>query len=158
MDARNSAVAETVDRELVIARVFDAPRALVWKAWADPERVAKWWGPHGFTITSCEMDVRAGGAYRVCMRSPEGTDHWVQGVYREIVPPERLAFTWAWEDESGKPRHETLVTVTLAERGTRTELTLRHSGFESDAARDEHREGWTECLDEFPDYLATVAS
>jgi uncharacterized protein YndB with AHSA1/START domain len=158
MDAGNSAAAETMERELVVTRVFDAPRSLVWKAWAEPDRVVDWYGPRGFTITFCEMDVRPRGTYRICMRSPEGTDHWVRGVYREIVPPARLAFTWAWEDAEGKPQHETLVTVSLVERGARTELTLRHSGFESDTARDEHRTGWTECLDEFPDYLATAAA
>src|SRR5947209_1933543 len=80
-------------------------------------RVARWWGPQGFVTTYCDMDIRPGGAFRVCMRSPEGTEYWKQGVYREVVEPERLVFTFAWEDAEGKPGHETLVTVSFAEQG-----------------------------------------
>ena len=158
MDAGSSALAETAERELVITRVFDAPRALVFQAWTEAARVAQWWGPRGFTIASCEMEVRPGGAFRVSMRSPAGTSHCARGVYRAIVPPERLAFTWAWEDEAGRLGHETVVTVTLAEHGGQTRLTLRHSGFESVTARDEHHGGWSECLDKLPDHLDAAAS
>src|SRR5712692_7136395 len=114
MAARSSTTTEVTERELVITRVFDAPRSLVFKAWTEPDRAVRWWGPQGFTTISCEMDVRPGGAWRICMRSPNGSDEWQQGVYREIVEPERLVFTYAFEDASGKPGHETLVTVTFA--------------------------------------------
>ena len=83
------------DRELSITRVFDAPRELVFQAWSDPKHVMSWWGPRGFTMMSWTMDFRPGGAWRGCIRSPEGLDYWSQGVYREIVPPERLVFTFA---------------------------------------------------------------
>ena len=99
---RSSAAGETAQRELVITRVFDAPRALVFKAWTEPDRLVRWWGPQGFTTPFCTMDLRPGGAVRFCMRSPEGTDHWLQGVYREIVAPERLVCTWAWEDAGAR--------------------------------------------------------
>ena len=88
MAASTSPTATTAERTLIIERVFDAPRALVFKAWTEPERLVLWWGPRGFTMPACTMDARPGGAFRFCMRSPEGTDHWLRGVYREIVEPE----------------------------------------------------------------------
>src|SRR5258705_11539625 len=103
-------VATIAKPEFVITRVVDAPPRLVFKIWTDPEHLMQWWGPQGFTTPFHEMDVRPDGAFRICMRSPDGTDHWLQGVYREVVAPERLVFTWAWEDATGKPGHETLVT------------------------------------------------
>ena len=140
--------------ELVISRVFGAPRALIFEAWTQPEKAARWWGPQGFVTLSCEMDVRRGGVWRLSMRSPEGTVHTKRGVYREVVEPNRLVFTYAWEDADGSPGHEMLVTVSFAEHGTATKLTLHQTGFESVAARDSHRDGWTSCIQRFADYLA----
>jgi uncharacterized protein YndB with AHSA1/START domain len=90
------------------------------------------------------------------MRSPQGTDHWKRGVYREIVPPERIVFTFSWEDVDGKPGHELLTTVTFAEHGTKTKLTLHQAVFETVERRDDHRGGWTSCLERFADYIATI--
>ena len=156
MVAGTSAVAATAERELVITRVIDAPHLLVFKAWTQPEQIARWWGPKGFTTISCKMDVRQDGAYRICMRSPEGVDHWKQGVYREIVPPERLVFTFAWEDADGNPGHELLTTVTFAEQGTKTKLTLRQTVFETVERRDDHQGGWTSCLERFAEYMTST--
>jgi uncharacterized protein YndB with AHSA1/START domain len=145
--------------ELAIARVFDAPRALVFRAWTEPVRAAQWWGPRGFITLACELEVRPGGTYRRCMRSPEGTVHCSRGVYREVVAPERLAFTSAWEEADGRLGRETLVTVTFAEHGRQTRLTLHQAGFDSVEARNEHQVGWTSCLERFADYLqATQAA
>jgi len=154
VDARTSAAANTAERELVITRVFDAPRRLVFKAWTQPEHAARWWGPQGFTTISCEMDVRPGGAWWRRMRSPEGTEHRKRGIYREIVEPERLVFTYATEDAAGNSGHETLVTVTFADLGGKTRLTLRQAAFETADARDAHEGGWTGCLERFAEYLA----
>jgi uncharacterized protein YndB with AHSA1/START domain len=88
------------------------------------------------------------------MRSPDGTDHWVQGVYREIVEPERLVFTWAWDDAEGNPGHETVVTVRFASHGAKTKLTLHQAVFESVKARDAHQGGWTSCFERLAEYLA----
>ena len=154
MAVRSNTAAEPAERVLVITRIFDAPRSLAFKAWTEPEHLVHWWGPQGFTLPACTMDFRPGGAYRFCMRSPEGVDHWLQGVYREIVEPERLVFTYAWEDAEGKPGHETLVTVTFAEHGEKTKLTMRQAIFETVTARDEHVRGWTEALDHLAEYLA----
>jgi uncharacterized protein YndB with AHSA1/START domain len=156
MAAENSTAANSVDLELVITRIFDAPRGLVWKAWSEPERMAKWAGPRGFTMTSCEMGTRPGGSFSMSMRSPEGTDHRVRGVYHEIVEGERLVYTWAWVDADGKPGHETLITVTFADHGEKTKLTLHQAIFESRTARDDHQGGWSSALDCLAEYLATL--
>jgi uncharacterized protein YndB with AHSA1/START domain len=145
------------DREIVVTRVFDAPRRLVFRAWTDPELAVHWWGPRGFTSISCEMDVRPGGKWRRSMRSPDGSLRCAHGVYREIVAPERLVFTYAWEDADGRPGNETLVSVGFIERGRRTELTLRQGFFETVTASDSHRGGWTGCLERFAEYLATLS-
>ncbi len=156
MAARNSAAAQSAERELVIERIFDAPRSLVFKAWTESDRLVRWWGPQGFTMPSCKMDVRPGGEFRFCMRSPEGTDHWLQGVYRDVVEPERLACTWAWFDADGKPGHETILTATFDEAGSKTKVTVHQAVFESDTARDAHQSGWTSGLQCLAEYLATV--
>jgi uncharacterized protein YndB with AHSA1/START domain len=154
MAARSSAAPQTADRELYIRRVFDAPRAMVFKAWTESAQALHWWGPQGFTITSCAMDVRPGGAFRVSMRSPQGTAHTKRGIYREVVPGERLVFTYAWEDAAGQPGHETVVTVRFADEDGKTRLTLHQAVFESMASRDSHEGGWTSCMDRFGEYLA----
>ncbi|MGH7913603.1 MAG: SRPBCC domain-containing protein, partial [Candidatus Binataceae bacterium] len=116
----------------------------------------RWWGPRGFTMPSCKLDVRAGGVFCFCMRSPEGADHWLQGVYREVVEPERLACTWTWLDADGKPGHETILTVTFDEEGDKTKLTLHQDVFESVTARDAHQSGWTSGLECLAEYLANA--
>lgn len=146
--------AEAAQRELVITRVFDAPRSLVFKAWTEPERVMCWLGPKGFTALEFEMDLRPGGAWRSRMRSPEGTEYANGGIVREIVEPERLVFTFAWDDEDGKPGREMLVAITFAEREGGTEMTFTQAVFESAEDRDGHREGWGESFDRLAEYLA----
>ena len=142
--------------ELVITRVFDAPRSLVFKAWTEPEHLVHWSAPRGFTITHSEGDLRPGGAWRACMRSPDGKDLWLGGEYREIIEPERLVFTHAWDGTDGKPGHETLVTVTLADRAGKTEMTFRQAFFDSVEARDGHAGGWGESFDRLGEYLVTI--
>jgi uncharacterized protein YndB with AHSA1/START domain len=156
MAARNSAAAESAERELLITRVFDAPRSLVWRAWSEPERMTCWAGPRGFTIISCEIGSRPGDTFRMSMRSPEGSEHHVRGVYHEIVEGERLVYTWAWLDADGTPGPETLITITFADYGEKTELTLHQAIFESVTARDAHRGGWDSAFDCLAEYLATA--
>lgn len=92
-------------RELVITRVFDAPRELVWKAWTEPEHMMRWWGPKDFTCSHCEIDLSVGGKYLNCMRGPAGTDfdrdYWSTGIYREIVQLKRIVYTDSFADENG---------------------------------------------------------
>jgi uncharacterized protein YndB with AHSA1/START domain len=143
------------EKTLILTRVFAAPRVLVFKAWVEPERAALWWGPQGFTTLSCRMDLRLGGAWRMQMRSPEGTIHTKRGIYREIEPPDRLVFTYAWEDADGLPDHETLVTLRFEDHGDKeTKLTLHQAVFESPTACWSHRDGWTSCLERFAAWLA----
>jgi uncharacterized protein YndB with AHSA1/START domain len=139
--------------ELTVIRVIDAPRALVFKAWTQPEHAAHWWGPQGFTIESCKMDARPGGSFRSSMRSPTGSLHTKRGVYREVTASERLVFTFAWEDDGGNPMHEMLITVTFEDVDSRTRLTLHQAFFETETLRDEHVAGWTSCLERFAEYM-----
>ena len=85
----------------VITRVFDAPRELVWKAWTDPRYVMQWWGPKGFTSPFCKMDLRVGGKFLYCMRTPDGQDFWNSGEYHEIVPHEKIVFSMYFSDSEG---------------------------------------------------------
>lgn len=156
MNEGTNVAAETNDRVLVLTRVFDAPRALVFKAWTEPERMMQWWGPRGFTMTSCKIDLRPGGSYRYEMRSAEGTDHRAGGIFREVVPPERLVWDGAWIDANGKAGHETTITLTFAENGGKTTLTLHQAVFESVNSRDMHNTGWSSAMDCLADYLATA--
>lgn len=144
------------DRQLTITRLFDAPRSLVFKVWTQPEHFSRWLGPKDFTTIGCQMNVQVGGMYRACIRSPEGTDYWMQGIYREIVEPERLVFTFAWEDENSQPKHETLVTVTFEEQGNKTLMTFQQAIFESIESRDSHNTGWSECFDRLATYLTAL--
>ena len=86
---------------MVVIRVFDAPRELVWRAWTDPQYVMQWWGPKGFTCPSCEIDFRVGGKYLFCMRGPDGYEGWNAGEYREIVPYEKIVSTMYFADSKG---------------------------------------------------------
>ncbi len=138
--------------DLHIERHFAARPERVFQALTDPSELVRWWGPEGFTVPECELDVRPGGAWRTCLRNPKGSLHCASGIYREVVPPKRLVYTWSWE--TGDPRHETLVTIELEPRDGGTDLTLRHQGFESDDSRDQHAGGWGGCFDCLVQYLS----
>ncbi|MEQ1951481.1 SRPBCC domain-containing protein [Mesorhizobium sp. CN2-181] len=140
--------------ELTIKRSFDAPRDFVFRCWTEPERLNRWCCPKGFTLPFSEGDIRPGGSFKTCMRAPDGTDHWLCGTYREIVPPERLVFSHRWLNDKGEHEHETVVTITLREQDGKTLLTLHQAFFLSEASRDGHRGGWNETLDNLAEYLA----
>ncbi len=128
--------------EMILTRVFDAPRELMWKLWTEPEHIRKWWGPKGFTLPGCEMDFRPGGAYRFVMRGPDGQDNPFHGVYREIVRNERIVFTAILDN---LPGHELVTTVTFADEGGKTKLTVRQTTPPGDAGRGQNQ-GWSETL------------
>lgn len=144
-------------RSLTITRIINAPRELVFNAWIDPQHMKQWWGPHGFTNPVCEMDVRPGGAIRICMDSPEFPKHWMYGAFHEIVKPERLVFvSTAFADEKGVPQIEALNTVTFEEtHKTKTKLTLQVEltklNPEFHFAADGMQEGWNQSLDRLTD-------
>lgn len=116
------------EREVLITRVFDAPRELIFKAWTDPEHLARWFGPEIFTIPVCEVDPRVGGAWRIVMRAPDGTEYPGGGVYREFVEPERLVFTNNAVDKEGNIVIAGLTTVVFADEAGKTKLTMQTRG------------------------------
>ena len=149
------------EHELVVTRVFDAPRELVFKAWTDPKIVAQWWGPHRFTNPVCELDPRPGGAIRIHMRGPDGTVYPMTGTYQEIVEPERIVFTSAALNASGNAMFEVLTTVTFAEEGGKTKQILRTRVIKSTAEAAPYlagmEAGWTQSLDRLTAYLAAYS-
>jgi uncharacterized protein YndB with AHSA1/START domain len=163
---KNSSKKEQAE-QMLITRVFDAPRDFVWKAWTECEHLMRWWGPKGFTTPFCKIDLRVGGVYHNCMRPPEGKDYWSTGVYREIVPLRRIVCTDSFADEEGNivpATHygmsadfplEMLVTVTFEEIERKTKLTLQHAlGSVPASERDLCQQGWSESLDKLSGELA----
>ncbi|MBS1911339.1 MAG: SRPBCC domain-containing protein [Bacteroidetes bacterium] len=148
--------------DLVLTRILDAPRDLVFKVWTDPLHVQNWWGPHGFTNPVCEVDIRPGGALRITMRGPDGVLYPGGGTFHEIIEPERIVFTaTAFEDESGVPKLEVLNTVTFVEEGGRTTLTLTavvvKSTPEIAEALAGMEAGWSQSLEKFAAEVAEAA-
>ncbi len=140
------------DHELLIERTFDAPPELVFRVWTRPEHLMRWWGPKSFTTTTFEMDFRAGGAYRACMRGPEGEAYWMSGVYQEIIPARRIVMTFRWEDGDDEPHN--LITVGFeATPGGRTTFSFHQAPFADVATRDSHVDGWNECIDRMAAHL-----
>lgn len=152
MTGSNQSTTMDAPRELVITRVFDAPRALVWQVWTDSRHVAEWWRPDVFTIPFCELDVRPGGTIRLDMQAPDGTVLPMTGVYHEVVEPERLVFvTGALHDASGAPQLEVLNTITFADGGSQTEVTLHLRVLKADGGGEfallGMEMGWNQSLD-----------
>jgi uncharacterized protein YndB with AHSA1/START domain len=147
-------VTRPVADELVMTRDIAASRERVFAALTDVRQASCWWAPHDFTPLSCEMDVRPGGAWRRRMRAPDGTVVTKWGVYREVTAPEWLVFTYRTQS-AGVVDPETLVTVTFADLDNRTRLTLRHTAFETNAARLNHQGGWTGALERLATFIST---
>jgi uncharacterized protein YndB with AHSA1/START domain len=161
--------------DFVITREFDAPRDLVFKAWTEPERLAQWWGPKGFTLKVAKVDLRPGGMFHYGMVGPDGSEMWGKFIYREITPPERMVFIVSFSDENGgTTRHpmaptwprEMLNVVTLTENGDKTTLTLRSSAYNATeeeratfkAGHASMQGGFTGTFDQLTAYLAGARS
>jgi uncharacterized protein YndB with AHSA1/START domain len=136
---------------LTLKRRLNAPPQKVFSAWTDPKKLARWMGPEEIETLSTEADARIGGHFRFIMRSPDGETHDVSGSYREVVPNEKLVFTWTWRST---PERQSLVTVALKPDGDGTLLTLTHEQFFDEAARDRHQHGWSGSLDKLERYVA----
>jgi uncharacterized protein YndB with AHSA1/START domain len=130
------------DTSLRIARRYAAPPAKLFEAWTRPEVMGRWLAPSPDMTCDATTDVRVGGRYRIDMKSPDGTHHIAVGVYEEIVPNERLVFTWSWEANPGHGEN-TIVTIDLKAAGDQTDLTLTHERFVSSEQRDSHEKGWS---------------
>ena len=140
-----------VKPSLTLKRRLKAAPEKVYAAWTDPEKIVKWFGPEQIETLSAQADARVGGRFRIVMRSSDGEEHDVGGVYREVVPNKKLVFTWAWRST---PERESAVTVLIKPDGARSLLTLVHEQFFDEAARDRHEHGWTGCLNKLERYLS----
>ena len=144
-------------RDFTLTRLLSAPRPLVFRAFVEPDRMRHWWVPRGFTMLSCKLDLREGGAWRMTIRSDDsGTVQTEVGVYREIRPPERLAFTHAWVRADGSLTQTTLVTATFTERSGKTEVSFRQEDFATAASCLSHADGWGVSLDQLVGYMRTT--
>jgi uncharacterized protein YndB with AHSA1/START domain len=147
---------------IVLERIVDAPPALVFQCWTDPAHMARWWGPRGFTNPVCDVDVRIGGAWRIVMRAPDGTEYPCHGVYQEIVAAERLVFTNIATDAEGKPVLDGLTTVTFEEVNGRTRMTISTGAIAlvdyAVAYLEGMQTGWTQSLERLDAELASLHS
>lgn len=144
---------EGADRDLTIVRTFDAPRDLVYKMFAEAEHALKWMGPRAYPAIHYQQDVRVGGKWRGCLRSIENPEKelWQGGEFKEIDPPHKMVFTFAWD---GEP--ETIVTIILTPEGTKTRMVFHQTPFESAGSRDGHGLGWNSAFDRLADRLAIM--
>jgi uncharacterized protein YndB with AHSA1/START domain len=145
------ATATATKPSLTLKRRFKAPPAKVYAAWTEPDKVKVWMGPGETKAKSVESDLRVGGRYRWVMVAPSGEEHDVRGVYREVVPNEKLVFTWAWKST---PERESLVTVLIKPDGDGSLLTVTHEQFFDEDARDRHQGGWNGALDKMEKMFA----
>ena len=137
---------------LALTRSYPVAPEKVWRAWTEAPALKRWWGPGGQDpVSVVELDLRVGGRFRIVFGGPQGTDHEVQGVYREVAPPRRLVFTWTWPRTT--PERESLVTLEFRAAGRGTELLFRHEKHFDAAVRDGHRRGWTESFVKLEQYL-----
>ena len=129
-----------------------APPGLVFAKLTDPAELPHWWGPRGFTTPSAEVDLRVGGRYRLAMQPPEGDVFHLSGEFLEVDPPQRLAYTFTWEEPTPDDR-ETVVVLTLRASGTGTEATLTQGEFATEERLELHRAGWSDSLERLHDLL-----
>lgn len=130
---------------LFLTRTYPVAPEKVWRAWTEPEAIKRWWGPGANDpVALAELDVRAGGRFRIVFGGAQGTDHEVQGVYREVVPNRKLVFTWTWPRST--PERESIVTITFRAVQGGTELLFRHDQFIDETVRDGHKQGWSEAF------------
>ncbi|WP_152394537.1 SRPBCC family protein [Paenibacillus guangzhouensis] len=132
--------------QLTLHRVYNASKDKVFQAWTKVEQLKQWWGITGFTTTVERMDVVVGGMYRFQMASPHGTIHILEGRYVDIVPNERLSFTWKWVNEGDNPE-ETLVTIDFIDKDGKTELVMLHTDFTTIQGANRHNNSWTNVLE-----------
>jgi uncharacterized protein YndB with AHSA1/START domain len=132
-----------VKPSLTLKRRLNAPPEAVYAAWTDPKKLVHWFGPDQGPVTKAETDVRVGGRFHIVFHSEDGEEHDVSGIYREVIPNEKLQFTWAWRTT---PERESLVTVLVKPDGDGALLTLIHEQFFDEPARDRHAYGWNGSL------------
>jgi uncharacterized protein YndB with AHSA1/START domain len=139
----------TETASLRLERTFDAPAAEVFDAWTNPEVLRRWWAANpAWRTPLAEVDLRIGGEYRISMEDPQdGSVHTVRGQYSEVRRPERLVYSWCWEEGTGETGHVSTVAVDFVGDGERTTVVVEHSGFETPKSAEQHRHGWEGCLE-----------
>jgi uncharacterized protein YndB with AHSA1/START domain len=145
--------AGTEELRLHLERILPAPRELVFAMHAEANRLARWWGPNGFTVPNIQLDLRVGGTYRIEMDPPDGNPFHLSGVFREVDPPARLVYTFAWEEPDPDDR-ETIVSFALDDQGPTTKLVLDQGAFATDARLALHTQGWSETIDRLEQRIA----
>ena len=142
--------------ELHIERDFPIAPEELFRIWADPGRIRQWWGPRNFSCTEFEADFRVGGVWRAIIVNPDWGESGMHGAYREIVPGERLVFTFTWAESDDQPALETLVTVMFTPIAEGCRQSFHQAPFADEESRDSHVEGWNECFDKENDYISTI--
>jgi uncharacterized protein YndB with AHSA1/START domain len=132
--------------ELSLSRLLPAPRPIVYRALAEPEELAKWWGPRGFSVPSVDFNPQVGGSYRIAMQPPEGDLFHLHGEFREVDPPSRLSYTFLWDPPDPDDR-ETVAALSLEDRGDQTAVLLTQGEFATEERRALHEGGWGDSFD-----------
>jgi uncharacterized protein YndB with AHSA1/START domain len=138
---------------LVIRRTFNAPRERVFSALTSVELIRQWFGPPGADVGEVTFDARTGGRYRIAMKAPDGEEYNVGGVISEFRAPERLAYTFRWEEDDPQTERDTFVSIDFIERGKQTEMVLTHQGLPTEDSRERHAKGWNGALDKIAPLL-----
>lgn len=158
---------KSTKEKLVISRNLNAPRELVWEAWTNPETIKQWWGPKDFSCPYARIDLRKGGSYLICMRSPEGKDYWSTGIYKEVFPPQKVICSDSFADPDGNivPAsyygfEEAFPLVMefelmLDEINTKTRMTLIHTGIPEGVRSEQTKTGWNQSFDKLEAYFRT---
>ena len=140
---------------LNLSRHYPVSPEKVWRAWTDPEAIKRWFGPGNEPVSVAELDVRVGGRYRIVFGGADGNAHEAAGVYKEVVPNRKLAFTWSWPRST--PERVSVVTISFKAAGGGTELDFRHEQFHDETVRDNHKRGWGAALEKLGEFLKAAA-
>lgn len=159
MAKENKLIDNTTRPQVVITRIFDAPRSLVFSMWTNPKYLARWWGPKDFTNPVCEMDVQKGGSIKIVMQAPDGSKIPVTGIFNEILEPERIVFTTMKVDANGNTELEVVNTIILTEEHDKTKLVMTavviKSIPEANASIRGMEVGWNQSLDRLSETLTS---
>jgi len=149
------AVKEEKNQEKVLemTEMFDTTPQRLFKAWTDEKDFSAWYGPEGFEVTYCKLDVKPGGKWRTCITSEDGKEYWMEGRYIEIDAPKKLVFTYGDGSENKNPNEETIVTITFSQSGNQTKMNFHQAPFPNKAARDSHHGGWASAFGCLRDHI-----
>ncbi|MGD2110673.1 MAG: SRPBCC domain-containing protein [Phycisphaerae bacterium] len=145
---------QTTDHSVELTHTFNAPRDRVFAAWTESDQIMQWFGPATCQVTKATVDLRVGGEYRFVVNPGDGSKVEIFGEFKEVVPPQKLVYTWSFEPTREDPVTDSLVTVEFNERGDWTDLVLRHEALPSEKEKQEHTKGWNGCIENLDKHLA----